>query len=84
VFGTLDSSYDATNNNNNNNNNNKLPYTVQRATEHLMTVMPDGQCAYEIVKKCGRTYASVGVTVSYIFKFVACISGEAVNFGVSL
>jgi len=49
-----------------------------------MTVMPDGMCAYEIVKKCGCSHASVGITVSYIFKFVACISREAVNFSVSL
>ena len=49
-----------------------------------MTVMADGRCAYEIVKKCGCTYGSVGITVSYIFRFVACISGEAVNFSVSL
>jgi len=49
-----------------------------------MTVMLDGRCAYEIVKKCGCTYASVGITVSYIFKFVYCISGEVFNLSVSL
>jgi len=45
-----------------------------------MTMMPGGRCAYEMAKNCGCTYASVGIRVSYIFKFVACVSGEDVNF----